>query len=1395
MAEAKTTDELISAGLLRYGGSTAEDAARLGRHVTAAAVRGPGEAIVATGRDPDGRIEIVVVADDAPLLVESVLAVAADAGLAIAGLDHPIMPVHRDADGRLTAIGDGAGPGEPEAWVCVRAYAAPGADLAVLREQVRRSIALVGAVARDADAIRAELIRLTGVLRAPERELGAYRELLRWLADQVNFSPVGYARSDGSPGLGIWSDPETLRLQPLDPEPLRPVLDRMGLPTAVLQTRYPLVLRLGDGEVEHQVVGVLTSVGRHRPVQEIPVVREKAAAVLAALGLDADSFSGAGAVDLLQNYPLFGLFATPTAELSRRTGELLDAGLEQSARLYLRAGRDGHTISVLTYIPRDRYSSGVRRRIVELLERELGGTDTEFATQLGQSPLAQLQLSMRTSGRITEDLSTGGPLQSGLQRRLADAVRSWDDRVRRLAGGEAAVAGLLPALSERYREERAPAAAAQDLAIASELGPDGVHVQVRRSSPDPWLLTVYLADRDAALTDVLPMLSSLGLTVLDEHPYLMTLPGRRRVRIYEFGVQPAPHLQSADEPDEAAAAETDARISDAFTRMWLGHGDVDRLNELVLRAGLTSRQVAVLRTYVRYLQQCGIGLGTTHVAEVLGSYPEVAASLVEVFTVSFDPAVRADERSERRAAARAQLGTRLAGVLSLDADRVLSALASVLDATVRTNYFRSECGSARELDEAYRPTVAIKLRTRDIPQAPQPRPLYEIFVHSPRVEGVHLRFGAVARGGCRWSDRRDDFRTEILGLVKAQAVKNAVIVPAGAKGGFVVRRPPPPTGDQAADQDAQRSEGVACYQAFVAALIALTDDLDHESGRVLPPPGVVRRDGDDPYLVMAADKGTASFSDIANDIAGHYGFWLGDAFASGGSVGYDHKAMGITARGAWEAVKRHFRELGVDVQKQDFTAVGVGDMSGDVFGNGMLASRHTRLVAAFDHRHVFVDPDPDAAASYTERARLYALPRSSWADYDPALISAGGGVWPRSVKAIPVSPEMRAALGLGGDVHRLSPPELIRAILLAPVDLIFNGGIGTYIKASAQSHAEVGDKANDPVRVDANLLRAKVVGEGGNLGVTELGRIEADLHGVRINTDAMDNSAGVDCSDHEVNIKILLDSQVSAGALDAADRDDLLASLTDEVAELVLADNIAQNAELGCARARSDGEADLYARLLEQLARDGVNLELEALPQPETLLERSASAVRRGLTSPELATVMAQVKLRAKAELAGSALLDGEFFEPLARDYFPQPLAQRFGPGIAGHRLRPEIIATVLINQIVDDAGMTYLFRMTEATTARVEDAVRAYSVTAEVFGVTALIDRLRAEPVPVTAVDAMTERVRELIARAPPAGSSNTGRSRWRWPPNACAIRPSPSWPRGSTTGPGRPSPERSTG
>ncbi|MFO7688992.1 MAG: NAD-glutamate dehydrogenase, partial [Cryobacterium sp.] len=807
------------------------------------------------------------------------------------------------------------------------------------------------------------------------------------------------------------------------------------------------------------------------------------------------------------------------------------------------------------------------------------------------------------------------------------------------------------------------------------------------------------------LSQILPYFHNLGIQVLDERPFEIETRDGRAFFLYDLGLT---------YPAGVDPVGTGALLSESFAAAVRGASESDGLDRLVLQESMPWDRVVILRSYAKYLRQMGNTNSYGFVGDTLLANPLVARGLVALFEARFDPDLGQVEGTRQVDLVRADLSAAMEQVSTLDADRVLRTFINLIEATLRTNYFQNK------------PHLSVKLNPAQIDLLPHPRPKYEIWVYSPRVEGVHLRFGKVARGGLRWSDRREDFRTEILGLVKAQTVKNAVIVPTGAKGGFFAKQLP----DASIDRAAWMAEGVASYQTFIRGMLDLTDNLvaGDDGEIVVPPPRVVRHDDADSYLVVAADKGTASFSDIANGLAAEYGFWLGDAFASGGSVGYDHKVMGITARGAWESVKRHFSELSVDTQTQPFTVVGVGDMSGDVFGNGMLLSDQIRLVAAFDHRHIFLDPTPDAPASYVERARLFALPRSSWADYDRTLISAGGGVFARHAKTVPISAAVRVALGLPEGTEQLSPPELLRAILRAPADLLYNGGIGTYVKSSAETAAQVGDKANDGIRVDGRELRVKVVGEGGNLGFTQRGRIEAARHGVILNTDAIDNSAGVDCSDHEVNIKIFVDRMVAAKRLDPADRALFLSEMTDEVGRLVLQDNVDQNILLLNDRMLVTNWSPSYERLMNWLeSHADLNRELEALPTTVVLRERLDQG--QGLTSPELSVLAAFAKIELATSLGGSDLATDPWFGSTLREYFPTQLAERFDAELDTHPLRKEIIATVVANDMINLGGITFAFRTMEETSASEATIARAFVALREIFELDTMVDELNALP------------------------------------------------------------------
>ncbi len=874
------------------------------------------------------------------------------------------------------------------------------------------------------------------------------------------------------------------------------------------------------------------------------------------------------------------------------------------------------------------------------------------------------------------------------------------------------VARLRPIVPAGYDEMTVPAIAAGDLRVVAGLldGAADVATSIvhEPGAPvDEWRFRLYLRGRRTPLADLLPLLDHLALRALDERSFRF-VEAEAEVHLHDVGVQ-LPATVVAD--GGPTAARLDA-VRVAFEAELAGAIEVDGFNRLVLLAGMPARDAEIVRAYARYLRQIGFPFSQQYIEATVIRHATVTASIVELFRQRFDPThARADDAMRLANDLRDRVTVALDAVPSLDEDRILRSLLKLVDATLRTNVFRPG-----DDGRPNRPVMAFKLDPGQVPDLPLPRPMFEVWICSPRVEGVHLRGGRIARGGIRWSDRREDFRTEILGLVKAQMVKNAVIVPTGAKGGFVPKRP-------TADAESFRAEGVACYREFIAGLLDLTDNLAPD-GSVVPPPDTVRLDGDDQYLVVAADKGTATFSDIANEIAASYGYWLADAFASGGSAGYDHKVMGITARGAWESVRRHAGAIGKDADRDPLTVVGIGDMSGDVFGNGLLRSPHLLLVAAFDHRHVFVDPSPDPAASFTERQRLFALPRSSWGDYDASLVSAGGGVWPRTAKSIELSPEARSVLGT--ERTSCTPAELISIILRAPVDVLWNGGIGTYVKASTETHADVGDRANDQVRVDGHDLRCKIVGEGGNLGFTQRGRIEYALAGGLVNTDAIDNSAGVDCSDHEVNIKILLNDVMASTGMARPERDALLASMTDEVGELVLDDNRAQTLVLAIARRQALVMANVHARYLALLESEGwIDRTLEHLPTDKQIAERQASG--RGLTTPEFAVLLAYTKTTNIAIVENSTLPDDPYLEPELFSYFPRALRERFPDQIRRHRLRREIIATQISNEMVNLSGITFDHRVTEDTGLGVVDINRAWIAVRDVFGMVDLWQRIEA--------------------------------------------------------------------
>jgi glutamate dehydrogenase len=1072
---------------------------------------------------------------------------------------------------------------------------------------------------------------------------------------------------------------------------------------------------------ERRFLGLFSSAAYTESVRRVPVIRRKVEEVITSTGFVPDSHDGRDLLQILETYPRDELFQIPAGELREIVTSVLYLQERRKLRLYLRQDEYGRYYSALVYLPRDRYTTAVRLRMTDILTEELGGTNVDFTAWNTESVLARLHFVIRVpQGTELAELTHADTER--IETRLVEAARSWADGFSEALVaevGEERAARLAHryggAFPEGYKADFPPRTAVADIQYIQGLERgEGVSdfalslYEPVGAGPGERRFKIYRTGEPVSLSAVLPVLQAMGVEVVDERPYELRCADRSRAWIYDFGLRlPANQAQNL----EGDARE---RFQEAFAAVWSGEAESDGFNALVLSAGLTWRQAMVLRAYAKYLRQAGSPFSQDYMEDTLRHNVHTTRLLVSLFEARLSPD-RTAAGHELTDGLLEELDGALDQVASLDEDRILRSFLTLIKATLRTNYFQPRDASGRM--HAY---VSMKFDPQAIPDLPAPRPAYEIWVYSPRVEGVHLRFGKVARGGLRWSDRREDFRTEILGLVKAQEVKNTVIVPVGAKGGFVGKRLP----DPAADRDAWLNEGIACYKTFISGMLDITDNL--VGGQVVPPERVVRHDGDDTYLVVAADKGTAAFSDIANEVATAYGFWLGDAFASGGSAGYDHKGMGITARGAWESVKRHFRELGHDTQTEDFTVVGIGDMSGDVFGNGMLLSEHIRLVAAFDHRHIFLDPDPDAAASYAERRRLFELPRSSWADYDTSLLSSGGGVHPRTAKSIPVNAQVREALGIEGGVTKMTPAELMKAILRAPVDLLWNGGIGTYVKASTESNADVGDKANDAIRVDGRDLRVRVVGEGGNLGLTQLGRIEFASEGGRVNTDAIDNSAGVDSSDHEVNIKILLNAVVADGDMTVKQRNALLAEMTDEVAELVLRNNYAQNVALANAMRQAPDLLHAQQRLMRSLSRQGrLDRQLEFLPADRQIRERLAHG--HGLTQPELAVLLAYAKITVTEELADTGLADDPYLQRLAHAYFPSALRERFPEQIERHALRRQIVTTLLINDTVNTGGSTLVHRMKEESGASTEEIVRAHTASREIFGLSRVWDEVEA--------------------------------------------------------------------
>ncbi len=1278
---------------------------------------------------------VMVVTEDLPFLVDSITMELSRLGVGIHLVVHPVMLDLRDTTGHF--VDPHLHPESDARLASLAAFEIdrqPGsAELAEIETNLARVLTDTRFAVQDWKLMRDGLREVSAGLDPvtvplDERDIEETKRLLDWLADD-HFIFLGYreyrlAHADGvevldpveGSGLGILrteNSPSTGR--PLSSMP--PIVQRrihekrlLNLTKASSKSTVHRATYLdyvgvktfdSEGEVmgERRFLGLFTSDVYTCSVLVVPKVQRMVREVLERADLPEDGHDAKRLLSVIESYPRDEILQMEADELFETSTAISCLQERRRVRVFARRELFGRFVTCLVFLPRDQYSTVTRSHIQDVLIDVFGGSLANWDARVSESILARLLILLRTDGD-----ETGAIDARDIESRITTLIQDWDDdfddqAIHEFGEGDGIRISntYRDGFPSEYRGSFDPRTAVGDILQMEEMADDDdLAIKVYREPGRPsteFNLKLYRRGGRISLTSVMPSLTNLGVTVVDERPYEVVPKDQSPVWIYDFSLH---HFGS-----EMEFADVAKLVEEAFTSVWSGTVDDDGFNRLVLGAGVRPREVAVLRTLARYLHQVGFAYSRLFTEQTLEQHPKLSRCLVDLFLAKFDPDIEDDEREAATAGLDEKIVERMDRMASLDQDRVIRRIHNLIGAAIRTNYFQfDDSGQPR-------PYLAVKFDPSRISEMPDPRPMFEIYVYSPRFEGVHLRAGFVARGGLRWSDRTEDYRTEILGLAKAQMVKNSVIIPGGAKGGFVLKQSPAAT-----DQAAIREEVVTCYKLFVSGLLDLTDNIVDDE--IVSPARTVRYDGDDAYLVVAADKGTATFSDVANELAIERGFWLGDAFASGGSHGYDHKKMGITARGAWESVKRHFNGFRVHVETEDFTAVGIGDMSGDVFGNGMLRSRHTKLLAAFDHRHIFVDPDPEPERSFVERQRLFDLPRSTWDDYEKSLISAGGGVFPRALKSVEITPQMRSALRIEGE--SMTPDELIAGILKAPVDLLWNGGIGTYIKAVSEPNSSVGDKANDHIRVDGCDLRCKVIGEGGNLGVTQLGRIEFSHNGGRVYTDAIDNSAGVDCSDHEVNIKILLDQVVADGDMTVKQRNELLERMTDEVTDLVLADNYNQTRALSVARVESGSMIEVDSRYLEQLVADGlIDRELEYLPSAEELSERRLEG--KGLTAPELSVLSAYTKNILSADLIESTTPDDPAFDRLLVDYFPSELREAFADRIHTHRLSREIVANRVANTVVDRAGVSMIYRLSNETSAPSHEIAEAYTAAWEIYG------------------------------------------------------------------------------
>ncbi|MGE3770679.1 MAG: NAD-glutamate dehydrogenase [Bdellovibrionales bacterium] len=1295
-----------------------------------------------------------VVQDDMPFLVDSVTAAVHGLGLNVLLAMNPSVHATRGQGGELKLVSEvSANPpadAVQEAWLQFFFEETTPEQKKLLLAKVESILIEVRRAVEDWPQMRQKLAdtrdQLVRSHLVSPTDMHEVQTFLDWLdSDHFTFLGVRDYRVHGEgdntqlslvprSGLGILRDDEYVAFEGLrdgnQPPEVKRFLAEKRLLLVTKSSRLSNVHRAvamdaifvkqfdtaGKVISERLFIGLFTSLAYSRNTRDIPVIRHKMQRILQRAGLNPKGHDGKALTHILDTYPRDELFQIEDDDLLDISMGIMQLQDRKRVALFVRRDPFQRFTSCLVYVPREAYSTTTRQKIIHTLETSFRGQLKDYNLLLDQNPLARLHVLIATQPENVEN-----PDLHAVEAVIAAFCRSWQDRMREaLIQNVGNTAGLElfslygDAFSSIYRDSVEPSHIYDDIQMLEKVRASHRLAATLRSTTenDEYSLTLYHPDSGVMLSATLPMIENLGFRVHSEHgPYEVHLPEGKSIWIHDYRVRPQQPLSLEFE----SAAKL---VEDAFGHIWYGHVEDDRFNRLILAAGLTWRQTTMLRMLARYMRQIRMPFAPETIAETLASHPTACTMLSDLFIAKFDPARDAEAvRIEKTKNLTEALEKYILDVPNIDDDQILRCGLNLLTAALRTNFYQTTP------EGQHKPYISIKFDSRAIDNLPLPKPHTEIFVYSPRMEGVHLRGGKVARGGIRWSDRREDFRTEVLGLMKAQMVKNTVIVPVGSKGGFIVKNPHVPD---------FHAEGVFCYQTLMRGMLDITDNI--VNGSIVPPQDVVRHDGDDPYLVVAADKGTAKFSDIANGVSAEYGFWLDDAFASGGSAGYDHKQMGITARGAWEAVKRHFRELGIDTQTTGFTCIGIGDMAGDVFGNGLLQTPHVQLIAAFNYAHIFVDPNPDAAAAYRERQHLFVLGKGSWDQYNPTLISTGGGVWPRSQKVIPISPEMQERFGIAATT--LSANELIRAIMQAPADLLFFGGIGTYVKAASETDADVGDKANDALRVNANDLRARVIGEGANLGMTQSARIVAAQSGIKLNTDAIDNSAGVDTSDHEVNIKILLAEAMRNGSLTLETRNELLKGMTEEVAALVLRDNYLQTQALSLAEARTVEQMPAHRALLQELETEaGLHRKVEHLPSDEALAERQAA--RQGLTRPELAVVLAYSKIWFYDKLITTELPSDPITVNDVRNYFPAPIQNLYGDVIPSHPLLKELAATVLTNEIVNRLGVSPIMSLMEK--APVDVIAKAYIILRDAFGLRDLWEAIEALDNKVSAKVQMT--------------------------------------------------------